>query len=288
MDKGHTSLTREELPGKIVFGTLSELEILEASSPEQSRKEIFRHVPAHPTWDSTRTRIIFSLWRSGRRLYSIDQNGDSLCHLVGGPDDVYDYASVSPDGKTLAFLKHRSSYRLGWESAPTGKLMVMDMDEKEPFLLLGEPILSGRPSWSIDSKRLMFASLDSLVVVMDIETGEQDTLWEGTLPSWSPDGSWVAYYDKVLVYISNLATGEVRLAAPRWNLRRSRGGPVYLIHSEGEELVWSPDSRYLLYYARLLAELAGGADYMVVRISDKATLGLTGTGHVPTGACWFE
>lgn len=150
-------------------------------------------------------------------------------------------------------------------------------------------ILRQAPSWSPDSKRVMFGSLDSLVVILHIESGQQDTLWKGSRPSWSPDGEWVAYYDKMLVYIKSLMTGQKRLLTPKWSLRKTWRGPVYLMRGEGEELVWSPDSRYLLYYARAFLDITGnGADYMVVRISDNATLGLTGTGHVPTGACWFE
>lgn len=286
--------SHDDLSGKIVFGTGNELEVLEASSTDRFPKELLGgYARAHPTWDLADERILFCQWsvphHTGRRLYSIDLKGKNLAHVVGRSADAYDYPSVSPDGKTLAFLMHPGKYAVGWERAPTGKLMVMDMQKEEPYLVFPTVISSSRPSWSPDSKKLMFASVDGLVMILEVKTGRLDTLWEGTLPSWSPDGGWVAYYNEGQVFVRNLKTEQAKLAAPRWNLRTSRGGPVRLVHDEGEELVWSPDSKYLLYNARRIEDIMGtGTDYMIVRISDGATMRRSWTTYVPTGACWFE
>jgi hypothetical protein len=167
--------------------------------------------------------------------------------------------------------------------------MLMDLVERKPGLLLSTPMVPTRPMWSPDSRKIMYSTVDSMIAVLDIETREQDTLWRGTKPAWSPDGQWVAYYDRVPIFVRNVATGEKRLIAARWNLNVARGGPVFLVHEGGEELVWSPDSRYLLYNARASYDIQGtGTEYMITRISDGATTRRTGENYVPWGACWFE
>lgn len=298
MGKGHTSLTREELPGKIVFGTLNDVGILEPASAERFPRRIMRAHLAHPTWDSLRNRIVFSRFSTrekpgeklGRILYSTDIRGDKEVHIIGVPGGAFDSPSLSPTGKTLALLAHSAKYARGYARAPTGKLMLMDMETKRTRVLFPTAVLSSRPSWSPDSKRLMFSSVDSLIMVLEVATGRQDTLlWKGTKPSWSPDGHWVAYYCGGRIHIADMAARQKDIVIPRWNLRRRKGGPVRLILDEGEELVWSPDSKYLLYNARSFAGIMGtGTDYMIVRISDGATMRRSWTMYGPTGACWFE
>jgi WD40 repeat protein len=286
---------RSELTGTIILGTGNGILRLKAGSTEDYPIFIFRgSCTNHPTWDSLRRRIIFSWWNvsgeQGRRLYSISEKGQELSPVLGGPDDAFDYPSVSWDGTRLAFLSHSPECSKTYFRAPSGKLMLLDLREMKPLSLPPVTVLSNRPVWSPDSRKVMFTSLDSLIMVLDIATLKTDTLWRGNWPSWSPDGRWVAYYRGGRPWLADIQTSEVRPLIPRVILRRSRGGPVhtFLYNFDEHELVWSPDSKYVLCTARAFYDIMGtGTDYMIVRISDGATIRRTRENWVTAGACWF-
>ena len=164
---GRRSFTRGELPGIIAFGTWDGIEVLEPGTSQRFPRRIFRRGQGlHATWDQKAKRIIFfqEYPHSGHRrgLYSVTAKGGDPRHIIGGPGKIHNYPSVSPDGKGLAFLAHAQGSVAGHERPPPGKLMLMDMETKRIRVLFPTAVLSSRPSWSPDSKRLMFATTSQL------------------------------------------------------------------------------------------------------------------------------
>jgi hypothetical protein len=297
-ERNQPKILRGELTGTIIWCDLDRLSILRNVARDESTRTVHCDYPMYgglvnPIWDPARSKLIVSEWpagdRRGRRLCFLERNGQGLTHIIGKASEVYDYPALSPDGTRLAFLMHPDECAEGWADAPTGRLMLMDMAEKEPYSLLPVPVLSSRPSWGPDSETLIFATTDSLMLSLHLGTGRQDTLWHGTNPSRSPDGRLLAYYDGIRPTVRSLTTGEVVYTVPRVILLRSQGGPVQTFWGGDDELVWSPDSRYLLFYASWLLDPRGvWLEHMVARISDCSTLRLPGASGTPTGACWFE
>src|SRR5262249_43090809 len=77
------------------------------------------------------------------------------------------------------------------------------------------------PSWSPDSKKLLFTDTNLKVWVLDVATGQAKIVGEDpwmvpsrTLnPVWSPDSKWVAYSSRLrslyhAIFVSNVETGE--------------------------------------------------------------------------------
>jgi dipeptidyl aminopeptidase/acylaminoacyl peptidase len=95
--------------------------------------------------------------------------------------------------------------------------------------------------------------------------------WD-TAPAFSPDGKWMAWRamtrpgfeaDRYRIMVRNLATGEEREVAPKWD-------------RSPESLVWSADGRTL--YAN--AEDVGNAKLFAIDVATGAVKPLTGPGRV--------
>lgn len=94
-------------------------------------------------------------------------------------------------------------------------------------------------SWAPDGKRLAMG-LKGLIVSVEIGSWAQKTITEGTNPSWSPTGDWIAYHihdEQTCMLIHPDGTG----AKVALDLRTRSGGWLFY-----DGTVWSPDGATLL------------------------------------------
>jgi tricorn protease len=122
----------------------------------------------------------------------------------------------SPDGKWISYFSDKSGeYKLVVE-AQDGLTPARSID-------LPHPTHYYTPSWSPDSKKLLYTDTNLKVWVLDIASGQAKTIGNDpwmvptrTLnPVWSPDSKWVAYASRLrslyhAIYISNVDTGETK------------------------------------------------------------------------------
>lgn len=143
-------------------------------------------------------------------------------------------------------------------------------------------------SWSPDSRQLLYAHRDgpnfpeSLLAVLDVDTGSTRELGAGQTASWSPDGQKIAY-ERVLgcvcapeIRVLTLASGLSRRLtqgySPHWSpdgrrigftRARAVGGPISLwaaptrggvprrlasnLAPWGEQWLWSPNGRSIAF-----------------------------------------
>lgn len=172
-----------------------------------------------------------------RDVYLQSVTGERVVNLTDEvPGD--DYApAFSPDGQQIAFRSTRSG----------GGLFVMGR--------LGEAArkVSDRgesPTWSPDGRALAYA-LEYVGVlplnlepdarglwIVDLTTGEHRELvgTDAVLPSWSPDGHWIAY------------TGRSG-GSDIWLVPAGGGQPVRVTDDGGNDWgsAWSPDGRFLYF-----------------------------------------
>ncbi len=120
----------------------------------------------------------------------------------------------SPDGKWISYFSDRSGeYRLYIE-AQDGLTPARE-------IALDNPTHYYMPSWSPDSKKLVFTDTGLHVWVLDVATGKAKIVgndpWmvpQRTLnPVWSPDSKWIAYSSRLrsmyhAIFVANADTGE--------------------------------------------------------------------------------
>ena len=120
----------------------------------------------------------------------------------------------SPDGKWISYFSDRSGeYKLVVES--------QDGIAAPREIALPNHKHYYTPSWSPDSKKLLYTDTDLKVWVLDVASGQAKIVgsdpWmvpQRTVnPTWSPDSKWVAYVAHLntlyhAIFISNVETGE--------------------------------------------------------------------------------
>jgi len=178
-----------------------------------------------PRWEDVSSRMSgMKLSPTGKRLvveargeiFTIPaEKGDvrNLSHSSGSAERD---PAWSPDGKYISYFSDRSGEY---------KLILESQDGLTPAreIALPHPSHYYTPSWSPDSKKLLYTDTNLKVWVLDVASGQAKVVgndpWmvpERTLnPAWSPDSKWVAYASRLkslyhAIFISNVETGEAR------------------------------------------------------------------------------
>ncbi|MEW6621374.1 MAG: hypothetical protein AB1422_18920 [bacterium] len=212
----------------------------------------------------------FAFCCSWKGLYIINSDGSGLKELFSakelfpGCSDIW-CTSWSPSGKLIAFTV---SYSEGWKKDHPDtikcieNLYIIDIETGETKFLTTAPCLGiSSQAWSPDGNKIVYESAKDEspekvffdkppthyeIKIMDINTKETIKIAEGRCPSWSPDGRKIAYKDKDGdAYLLNpdgsgkelLIKGEVS-----W-----RDSYIRAIGDLWGDLLWSPDSKFILY-----------------------------------------
>ncbi len=176
-----------------------------------------------PRWEDVTNRMAHvGLSATGKRvvaeargeIFTIPvEKGDvrNLTHASGSAERD---PAWSPDGKWVSYFSDRSG-----EYA----LVIEAQDGLSPprVVALDHPKHYYTPSWSPDSKKIVYTDTDLKVWVMDVASGKAKVIgqdpWmvpERTLdPAWSPDSKWVAYASRLntlyrAIVVANVETGE--------------------------------------------------------------------------------
>jgi hypothetical protein len=130
-------------------------------------------------------------------------------------------------------------------TAETGNqsgLYLYTLDSKDSFLLVNEGLKSGEFlfCWSPDGKRIVYQSEEDKIQIIDIVSKQRRTLDAGWFPTWSPDGRFISYKSKENEYAL-------------YDLQANQKTVILQGDDANRSLVWSPDSRYVVY-----SRLSGG------------------------------
>lgn len=178
-----------------------------------------------PRWEDISNRLTnIALSPTGKRIvveargeiFTIPAEKGDVRNLTNSAGSAEREPAWSPDGKWISYFSDRSGeYRLYLEA--------QDGLTPPREIALENPTHYYTPSWSPDSKKLLFTDTGLHVWVLDVASGKAKVVgndpWmvpERTLnPVWSPDSKWVAYSSRLrslyhAIFISNAETGETK------------------------------------------------------------------------------
>ena len=178
-----------------------------------------------PRWEDVTSRMTnIALSPTGKRvvveargeIFTIPaEKGDvrNLSHSSGSAERD---PAWSPDGKYVSYFSDKSGEY---------KLVIESQDGLTPprEIALPNPTHYYTPSWSPDSKKIVYTDTNLKVWVLDVASGQAKMVgndpWMVPLrtlnPVWSPDSKWVAYASRLkslyhAIFVSNVETGETK------------------------------------------------------------------------------
>ncbi len=176
-------------------------------------------------WEDVTARMTnLSLSPTGKRavveargeIFTIPADKGDVRNMTNSSGSAERDPAWSPDGKWVSYFS---------DKAGEYQLVIEAQDGITPPRTIALPGQGHyyMPSWSPDSKKLVFTDTQLHVWVLDVATGKAKMVgsdpWmvpQRTLnPVWSPDSKWVAYAGRLrslyhAIFVSNAETGETR------------------------------------------------------------------------------
>jgi tricorn protease len=180
-----------------------------------------------PRWEDVTSRMTsLALSPTGMRvlveargeIFTIPAEKGDVRNLSRSSGSAERDPAWSPDGKYISYFSDKSGEY---------KLVIEPQDGIGPAreIALPHPTHYYTPSWSPDSKKLLYTDTNLKVWVLDVATGQAKIVGHDPWmvptrtinPVWSPDSKWVAYSSRLkslyhAIFISNVETGETRQA----------------------------------------------------------------------------
>lgn len=176
-----------------------------------------------PHWeDVTRSMTNLGISPTGKRvvveargeIFTIPAEKGDVRNLTHSSGSAERDPAWSPDGKFLSYFSDRSGeYKLVIESQD-GITPPREID-------LPNPTHYYTPSWSPDSKKIVYTDTNLKVWVLDVASGQTKIVGSDPWmvpartinPVWSPDSKWVAYATRLksmyhAIVVANAETGE--------------------------------------------------------------------------------
>jgi tricorn protease len=178
-----------------------------------------------PNWKDVTNRLTnMALSPTGKRvvveargeIFTVPAEKGDIRNLTNSSGSAERDPAWSPDGKFVSYFSDKSGeYRLYIEA--------QDGLTPPREIVLQHPTHYYTPSWSPDSKKIVFSDTNLKVWVLDVASGQAKIVgndpWmvpNRTLnPVWSPDSKWIAYASRLrsmyhAIFVSNVETGETK------------------------------------------------------------------------------
>jgi Tol biopolymer transport system component len=200
------------------------------------------------SWSPRRWKILFNadtcFNKPDRALFSMEFNGASLKRLTPPGIDVFGIAAWSPDGNRVAFIENDTS-----DISGRGRIRLICPDGSNGKILTGWYSQLKRVSWSNDSHKLIFDGYELLsgnrIYIVNADGTGLSVLFDHPedcfSPSWSPDGSLVAFSSSAII------DGAIYTKIFTYNIRTNQITQITFGKSFDKDPTWSPDSRSIAF-----------------------------------------
>ena len=262
-----------------------------------------------PNWEDVSNRLTsMALSPTGKRvvveargeIFTIPADKGDVRNLTNSSGSAERDPAWSPDGKFVSYFSDKSGEY---------KLVIEAQDGLTPprEIALAKPTHYYTPSWSPDSKKILFTDTNLKVWVLDVASEQAKVVGEDpwmvptrTLnPVWSPDSKWVAYSSRLrslyhAIFVSNVETGESKqitdgLADAVWPAWDSSGKYLWFLASTdfGLRSQWLDMTSYdhTPTFGLYFAVLRKTDPTPLLPESDEDRGVGTGTRRLPPGAC---
>jgi len=256
---------------------------------------------------------------AGRRYPAFSPNGQKIAyaeldynsnknHIVvinaenGNKEQLYetdgwlDCIAWSPDGNKIIFYTNHK------EDKGSKDIYILDLKTKSVKVLAQDLICvysNFTPSWSPDSRKIVFASIAGDILTIDVESGQMNKICQGDASSWSPDGKYIIFRDG-RSYIKLLPDGarDYVEEGTKYYIMASDGKEKHLLfqskdhqypwgytHGSKAPLIWSPDSKYVLFFTHSasIVNPTGSPNAYIMDVKNKKEVSI---GELPVGYIW--
>jgi Tol biopolymer transport system component len=172
--------------------------------------------------------------------------------LIPSASSNYERPKFSPNGKFLAFVE----YSLDPTTTLSGQLKIYDFEKRVVTKTLNDTYPLSSPSWSHDSKQLLFVTSKMQVTLFHLTTDRSETLPVSARSAiWGTDGRIYFLENKnVPMTIFSISTAD-KDKSVFYKLTSNRNTQMGASSSIEELSGFSPDGRYFLMTT--LTQIAG-------------------------------